>query len=134
MLQWIFMCFLFPADFSLLRETFGPANSLFFFLLVKLQSKSLCLCASARHANVCPVCYWIASWTYILALSLVIMSSLNKGFYKQMHISKSAYQNNCSLKPIFAKATILGIHFKDTDSFSEIIYAKKHFIFASEPK
>lgn len=89
---------------------------LFFFLLVKQQSKSLCLYAFAKHTNVWPVCYWITSWAYVLAPSLVIISSLSKGFYKQMHISKSVHQHNHSLKPPFAKTTILGMHFKDTAS------------------
>lgn len=115
-----FPCRLFSAkgDFWTSECTFFFFFSLFlfFFLLVKQQSKSLCLYAFAKYTNVWPVCYWITSWAYVLAPSLVIISSLSKGFYKQMHISKSVHRHNHSLKPPFAKTTILGMHFKDTAS------------------
>lgn len=128
MLQCIFMCFLFPAGLFLLRGIFGPVNALFFsfFFLAKQQSKSLCLRAVVKHTNVCPVCYWVASWAYVLASSLII-SSLNKGLYEQMHISKSVHQYNCSLKPAFAKSTILGIRLKDKASVRLFMQRKSFF-------
>lgn len=136
MLQCIFMCFLFPAGLFLLRGIFGPVNALFFsfFFLVKQQSKSLCLCAVVKNTNICPVCYWVAPWAYFSASSLVVISSLNKGFYKQMHISKSVHQYNCSFKPAFAKSRILGMCFKDKASVILFMQRKRFFFLASGQK
>lgn len=119
MLQCICMCFSFPAGLFLLRGIFGAVNALFPFPLPSLLlrkatiEKSMSVCCCHTEKNISPVSYWLALWAYILASSMLIMPSLNKGLYKQMHIAKSVHQCSRSLKPAFAKSTILGIYFKD---------------------